>query len=556
MSRSRFGLRPRLAAWIALIVVLSVGGSYIAIYRGTTSDLRAGIDSDLDTQAKSFIDSLPSNVNSSSLASASRRYIDKQRFEATPRIYVVQVLSGPTVTNEAEVIKKELKKGEAGGIEEHTRQDGEDTSNQGDEESPDTKEPNSIPEPTENRSNDEQDEKKPNEKKENESDDEDKSDEGKSDEDKSSLLDLLKVEEANAKSGNKGILNAPIGFSEVTVEDAGKIRVLSKVIDKNGGKLGTFRVGQPLQPVEQAQTGLRSTFLIVGVVALLMAMLLAYAIATRTSRPLRRMARTAESVSGGDLSHRIDYQGAKDEVGVLAQSFNQMLDRIEQTFLRERAFLSDVSHELRTPLTVIRGQLEVLARQGRPSAEEVDRATKVVTKEVERMDRLVDDLKLLARAEEGSLLKLSTVDCGPYFSELLDSLTLLGEREWKLSEAPRGQLRCDPDRIAQVVRNLARNAVEHTDPGSAITVDVSTVNGTLTISVSDQGPGIETDQLNRIFDRFYRTDSSRSRHSGGAGLGLAIAKALVEAHSGRIWAESTVGEGTTVSFELQGYSGS
>ena len=164
----------------------------------------------------------------------------------------------------------------------------------------------------------------------------------------------------------------------------------------------------------------------------------------------------------GDLSKRIDARGRNDEVRVLADSFDRMLDRLEDAFARQRGFVADASHELRTPLTVIRGQLEVLARQGEVTPEDVRHVDEVVRTEVVRMERLVEDLLLLARADEGELLRPASLDLRPFVTELFDSLTLTAERRFELGDVPDGTLRADEDRLAQVVRNLGRNAVEHT----------------------------------------------------------------------------------------------
>jgi len=266
------------------------------------------------------------------------------------------------------------------------------------------------------------------------------------------------------------------------------------------------------------------------------------------------MAATAAQVRAGDLSKRIGARGRNDEVRVLADSFDRMLDRLEDAFARQRGFVADASHELRTPLTVIRGQLEVLARQRAVTPADVQHVNEVVSTEVLRMERLVEDLLLLARADEGELLRPATLDVRPFVTELFDSLTLTADRRFELGEVPDGVLRADEDRVAQVVRNLARNAVEHTGPDGLVRLCATAKpRGWLEIAIEDDGPGIPPAQRDRVFDRFHRVDSSRARGKGGAGLGLAIARAIVEAHGGRIGAGDSPEGGARVAFELPGF---
>jgi signal transduction histidine kinase len=178
----------------------------------------------------------------------------------------------------------------------------------------------------------------------------------------------------------------------------------------------------------------------------------------------------------------------------------------------------------------------------------------VVRTEVLRMERLVEDLLLLARADEGELLRPTELDVRPFVTELFDSLTLTAERRFELGDVPDGTLRADEDRLAQVVRNLARNAVEHTGPDGLVRVCVSEQpRGWLEIAVEDDGRGIPPEQRDRVFDRFHRLDSARARGKGGAGLGLAIARAIVEAHGGRISAGASPEGGARVAFRLPGF---
>jgi signal transduction histidine kinase len=351
----------------------------------------------------------------------------------------------------------------------------------------------------------------------------------------------------------RALRTADVGFSTVRVNDE-PLRLYVVKVERGGRMVAEIGVGESAAAVGRAQSGVARTFLFAGTATLVAAILLGFAFATRLSRPLRRMAGTAAEVTAGDLSKRIGSTRPQDEVRVLADAFDRMLDRLENAFARQRGFVADASHELRTPLTVIRGQLEVLARQTEVSPEDVRHVDEVVRTEVLRMERLVEDLLLLARADEGELVRPAPLDVVPFVTELFDALTLTAERTFELGDVPAGRLVADEDRIAQVVRNLARNAVEHTGPGGLVRLTVRAAGrGQLEFALEDDGPGIPDDQRDRVFDRFHRTDSARARRTGGAGLGLAIARAIVEAHGGRIYAGSSPEGGARVAFVLPGF---
>lgn len=366
--------------------------------------------------------------------------------------------------------------------------------------------------------------------------------------------ELLEARSGRRESGEPpggGVIGAPDGLSTVSTDETGKLRVLTQPVVIGGARIGTFRAADPLTSVDQALATLRNRFIAVGIGALLLSVTIAIWLANLISRPLRRMAAVASAVDAGDLSHRIDYQ-RDDEVGVLAESFNHMLDRLERGFDREREFVSDASHELRSPLTVLRGRIEQLADRG-DDPDAVRAEADELMREVRRMERLTEDMLTLAKAERGGLIQPRRVPVDDFVEDLRRDLPLLGDRHYTVESNVHGELRADPDRLAQVLRNLVTNAVRHTAADGHIDVAISSENGTALFAVSDDGTGIEPDQLGRIFDRFHRTDEGRSRAEGGSGLGLAIARAIVEAHGGSIAAESTPGDGATVRFSIPGY---
>jgi two-component system, OmpR family, sensor kinase len=356
-------------------------------------------------------------------------------------------------------------------------------------------------------------------------------------------------EHGEASSGD-GVINAAAGLMTARVEEAGRMRVLTRPIDYAGRRVGTLQIADPLGSVQDAQHSLLGTFALVGLLALALAVAAGVLLATVIARPLRRMASVAAAVDAGDLSLRAGATQARGEVGVLASAFDHMLDRLERAFARQRDFVSDASHELRTPLAVVRAQVELLDRETDERRRHEGTAT--LLRRLDEMDRLVADMLMLASAEGGRLIEPQEIDLADFFEDLRRDLPLFGERDFHL-QAVDGVLHADPDRLTQVLRNLVRNAVSHTQPQDRVDVVARAAHGRLTISIADSGPGIAPEHLERIFERFYRTDHSRSRDSGGSGLGLAIARAIVEAHGGRIWADSKLGHGTTISVELPGY---
>lgn len=369
---------------------------------------------------------------------------------------------------------------------------------------------------------------------------------------------IVDEELAESRSGNEsgeadagGIVSAGDGLTTISTDETGKLRVLTQPVVVDGDRIGTFRVADPLTSVDQALQSLRNRFIAVGFGALLLSVAIAIWLANLITRPLRRMAAVASAVDSGDLSHRIDY-GGDDEVGVLADSFNHMMDRLEEGFRLQREFVSDASHELRSPLTVLRGRIEQLADNSGDRAA-VEAEADELMKEVRRMERLTDDMLTLAKAERGGLVQPRRVPIDDFVEDLRRDLPLLGSRHYHVESTLHGELEADPDRLAQVLRNLVTNAVRHTGSDGHIDVSIGSQNGAAIFAVADDGTGIEPNQLDRIFDRFHRTDEGRSRAEGGSGLGLAIARAIVEAHGGTISASSTPGQGATIRFRIPGY---
>jgi two-component system OmpR family sensor kinase/two-component system sensor histidine kinase BaeS len=280
--------------------------------------------------------------------------------------------------------------------------------------------------------------------------------------------------------------------------------------------------------------------------------------ARRLTRPLTRTMEAAEAIAAGDLSARVPLAGSGD-FRHFARSFNRMAEALETANRQRRELLADVAHELRTPLTVIQGNLEGL-RDGVYDAtpEQLD----LVLDETQKLSHLVDDLRLLTLAEAGQLpLDLQPLDVRQLLADVRAACAPLAEEAGISLEielpASLPPLVADPQRLGQVLGNLVTNALRHTPAGGAITLGADrAAEEAIRLWISDTGEGIPPEDLPRIFDRFWRGDPARARGSGaGMGLGLAIARSLIEAHGGWIWAESQVGQGTTVSCLLPRHPG-
>jgi two-component system, OmpR family, sensor kinase len=254
---------------------------------------------------------------------------------------------------------------------------------------------------------------------------------------------------------------------------------------------------------------------------------LAFVIAGRVLAPLRELTDTARSITETDLTRRIEVVG-HDEVAEAGRTFNAMLDRLQAAFATQKSFVADAGHELRTPITIIRGHLELLGDDAQERRETVT----LVCDELDRMSRFVDDLLLLAQAEQADFVQPSDVDLDALTEELMAKASALAPRDWQLESVGFGRLHADRQRLTQAVMQLAQNAVQHTAEGDRIAIGSSLRDGHARLWVRDRGPGVAQADRDRIFDRFAR--GSGARRSAGAGLGLTIVSAIAEAHGGSV----------------------
>jgi signal transduction histidine kinase len=287
-----------------------------------------------------------------------------------------------------------------------------------------------------------------------------------------------------------------------------------------------------------------------GALAAAIALLLARLLALGMTRPLREMARAAGKMAHGDYRQRVSTT-SRDEVGQLAQSFNRMSADLEQLERLRRELVANVSHELKTPISALRAHLENLL----DGVEEPDRATlQVMLAQSERLSRLVEQLLDLSRLESGDVpFDRTAVALGPLVSAVVSELHVTSSDGVRVIEEVPADLPpvwVDRERLHQVLFNLIDNAVRFSPAGGTVTLSALRRASRCEVRVADAGPGIPAEHLPHVFERFYRVDPARSRGDGGTGIGLAIARSIVESNGGRIWAESEVGSGSVFAFDL------
>lgn len=489
MKFPRPGLRGKLALSIAVVLLAALGVTYLAVYRGTGSELQSRTETDLEREIETLTGRLAAGDADDPATYRKRadRIASAETFGPNARVISISINGGGTATNQPGLVGPGLgpqgsddSKGSGGAR--HDSESGEDH------------EDHESHEETEKRKN----------------------------------ADL--------------ILGAAPGYSTVDIDDVGEVRLLTNQVELPGGVKATIRVGQPLAPVESALEGLSDTFVIVGIATLLLGALAGWLLASSATRPMRRMASVAEGVDAGDLSVRMPVEGTRDEARRLAESFNSMLDRLEDAFDRQRTFVADASHDLRTPLTVVRGQIEVLARNQDPDAAEVNRVAGLVTQAIARMEGMVEDLLLLARSESGGSLRPELLDLGPLLSAEVEGLVFSDDRDLVLGQVTDRPVSIDREQIARAMSNLITNAVAHTAEGGRIEVSARDLGDRVALVVDDDGPGVPPGERDRIFDRFARLDQARTSTAGGSGLGLAIVKAIAEVHGGSVrCTESPIG---------------
>jgi len=330
------------------------------------------------------------------------------------------------------------------------------------------------------------------------------------------------------------------------------LRVLSVPLGQGGAQVAVLQVATPLDAIKTARSYLMYVLLVVWIYGVVIAGFATWFTLGITLAPLKTVVETAEHINrADDLSRRIPDHGLNnDEVGSLVNTFNQTLERLEGLFTSQQRFLADVSHELRTPLTVIKGNVDLIRRMKQFDEESLIS----IDQEAGRLTRLVGGLLMLAQAESGKLpLTFKPVELDILVTEVFQEMWVIAGNKVHvhLNEIDQLQVNGDRDRLKQVLINLVANAIQYTPQDGDVFLSVAKVGDQARIICRDTGPGIPSDDLPHIFERFYRAEKSRTRgRSTGFGLGLSITKWIVEHHGGRIEVDSKEGEGTTFAIWL------
>lgn len=355
---------------------------------------------------------------------------------------------------------------------------------------------------------------------------------------------VLANEEGTIVGDTSGGMTGSISEEELSL----KIATLGEAKDPTGFLFLRDRKRSQLEKIFLSSVNRSIT--VAAVLSILAAVILTAIYSRRTLKPIQELTSAAEKISRGELDQEVRVK-SRDEVGKLASAFNSMAEDLKEQERLRKDMVSDVAHELRSPLTKTHGYLEAI-KEGRMEAK--PRVIDSLYKNSELLKKLVDDLHDLARAEAGKLdLEKQPILLRDIVKRAIESVRVKLEEkgiDLKVDPGEDALLDVDPDRVHQVFQNLIDNAVIHVEEGGHIRITTELEDGYVRVSVSDDGEGIPEKDLPHIFNRFYRVDSSRSRSSGGTGLGLTIAKELVEAHGGEIEVSSERGQGATFSFTL------
>ncbi len=341
----------------------------------------------------------------------------------------------------------------------------------------------------------------------------------------------------------------------VTAQNGQTVRLYSAALTENGTVYGVVQVGESLAQLGHTLRSVEIELLLIVPFVLLLGAIGSYWLAAHAFAPINRLTSIARRIEAGDLHERVPVPRSKDEVQRLALTFNEMIERLEKAFARQRRFVADASHELRTPVAAIRSMTDVLLKQSTPiESEEYASVIRDVKAEAERLGHLISDLLVLARTDENQVLlerelvrlDLLVADVAATTEPLATERSITIE---VLAQQPAAVLG-DEVRLIQVIMNLVDNAIAYTNAGGKVTLEVGVKYNNAYLIVRDTGIGIAKEHLVHIFERFYRVDPARSRAADNTGLGLAITEWIVQAHGGKISVESEVGKGTTFTVML------
>ncbi|MBT3996405.1 MAG: HAMP domain-containing histidine kinase [Chloroflexi bacterium] len=322
------------------------------------------------------------------------------------------------------------------------------------------------------------------------------------------------------------------------------------------GEIGVWAV--PLAEVDSAVSNLVRTFAITAVIVAVFGALATWFAVRRELRPVDQMVDTATAIAAGDLTQRVDVIHSSTELGRLGTALNEMLVQIEDAIIEEQNakarltdFVADASHELRTPIAAVLGYSELYRQGALVESKDIDNAMRRIGTETSRMERLVGDLLLLARLDRQQAFKPTSVNLTEVVRDAVTNSEAI-DADYPITFDVVGSIRVmgDEQRLTQVVANLLANARVHTPKGTSVAVSLREKDHRVILNVIDDGPGLPEEEAGKLFERFYRIDSSRSRDTGGAGLGLAIVAAIVAAHDGTIEASNEDGHGARVTVSL------
>ncbi len=351
---------------------------------------------------------------------------------------------------------------------------------------------------------------------------------------------------SQAVQGRRTFVTAPLS-------DGTEWRILTIPIAENGFQIGILQVGRPVAEVDTTLRQLAVLLALAVPFTLLVASVGGLFLAGRALDPIDRITRAAAAIGAQDLSLRLNFRGSRDEVGRLAATFDRMLDRLDRAFRRQRQFTADASHELRTPLTMLASQIDVALERKRTPGE-YQELLRSLRDDAARMTQLVSELLTLARADAGQqLLATEELELNELVRSVVETMQPLAVQSgvsltWH-AEA-HVWVSGDQTRLTQLVINLVDNALRYTPSGGSVTLSVTADGGWADVRVEDTGVGIAAEHLPHLFERFYRADPARAQAEGGAGLGLAIAHWIAQAHAGQIAVRSELGRGTTFDVRL------
>ncbi len=337
-------------------------------------------------------------------------------------------------------------------------------------------------------------------------------------------------------------------ISTGTLDNNEKVKLLTSFLQEGDQWLGTIVLASPLSKNDHILEQIILGLILIIPAGLILSAIGGWFLAAKAMAPVAKITSTARDISARDLSRRLNFNMPDDEIGHLADTIDEMLERLDLAFQRERQFTADVSHELRTPLGFLKTQLS-LARSRDRDAQTLLKMMKDMETDVDRLSQLVEQMLNLARVESDKASAFEKISIDKILSTVVNKLKLIADNKGILYSL---QLSIKKDcivsgnntQLGQVFFNIIENALKYTPSGEKVTVKLEAIEDKVIITVADMGPGIEPEHIPHIFERFYRVDSSRIRKSGGFGLGLALSKAIVKAHKGDIFVKSNSGKGS------------